>query len=340
MKIAIVILNWNGKKYLEQFLPFVLKYNSADAEIIIADNASTDNSIEFLHTNYPQLKIIRNEKNDGFAKGYNDALAVIASEAKQSYEYYILLNSDIEVSENWINPLISVMDKDATIAAVQPKIKSFYHRNYFEHAGAAGGFIDKYGFVFCRGRIFNTVEEDRGQYDDAKEIFWATGACLFIRADAFHKAGGFDEDFFAHMEEIDLCWRLKNMNYKIMYSPNSTVYHIGGGTLQYSSPIKTYLNFRNNLYLLYKNLPSESLFKIFFIRLILDGIAAIKFIFERNHQHFPAVIKAHFRFYKNFKMISKKRKALNNQRKHEDIFDGSIIAEYFLKGKKYFSEIK
>ena len=332
MKIAVVILNWNGKKYLEKFLPSVCKYNTPGTEIIVADNASWDDSINFLKSNYPQIRIIQNTVNGGFAKGYNDALKLVDA------EYYILLNSDVEVSDNWMPPLIDMMDKDRNIAACQPKIKSFDNRKYFEHAGAGGGYIDKYGFAFCRGRIFDTIEEDLGQYDDTREIFWATGACLFIRAELFHKAGGFDEDFFAHMEEIDLCWRLKNMGYKIMYSPCSVIYHIGGGTLKYSSPRKTYLNFRNNLYLLYKNLPENKLNLIIFFRLVIDSIAGFKFLFEGNFKHFIAVIKAHFSFYKNFRKIAAKRKKIIPPTYPARVYNGSIVLDYFFRGKKTFKE--
>lgn len=333
MKIAVVILNWNGKKYLEKFLPFVYKYNTPGTEIIVADNDSQDDSINFLKSNYPQVRIIQNTVNGGFAKGYNDALKLIDA------EYYILLNSDVEVSDNWIPPLIDMMDKDLNIAACQPKIKSFDNRKYFEHAGAGGGYIDKYGFAFCRGRIFDTIEEDLGQYDDTREIFWATGACLFIRAELFHKAGGFDEDFFAHMEEIDICWQLKNMGYKIMYSPRSAIYHVGGGTLKYSSPGKTYLNFRNNLYLLYKNLPENKLYPVVFFRLVIDSIAGFKFLFEGNFRHFTAVIKAHFSFYKNFRKIAAKRKKIIPPTYPACVYNGSIVFDYFFRGKKTFKEL-
>jgi GT2 family glycosyltransferase len=253
MKTAVVILNWNGRNFLETFLPSVLEYSARCADVIVADNASTDDSVAFLQEHYPQIRIIEHPKNGGFSKGYNDALKQIDA------EYYILLNSDVEVTPNWITPVIEMMDADPSIAACQPKLRSFEDRSQFEYAGAAGGFIDAYGYPFCRGRIFDVLEEDRGQYDDACEVFWATGACLFVRADLYHALGGLDEDFFAHMEEIDFCWRLKNNGHKVMYCPDSTVYHVGGGALPKSSPRKTYLNFRNNLALLVKNLPSKRL---------------------------------------------------------------------------------
>ncbi len=335
MKVALVILNWNGNDFLEKFLPSVIQYNSFNSQIIVADNASTDNSIHFLTANYPQIKIIKNTVNGGFAKGYNDALKQVIA------EYYVLLNSDVEVTSNWIEPIIKLMDEDISIAACQPKIRSYSKKNYFEYAGAAGGFIDKYGYPFCRGRIFENIEEDKGQYNDTREIFWATGACLFIRSQFFHKAGGFDEDFFAHMEEIDLCWRLKNFGYKIMYSADSTVYHVGGGTLNKTNPNKTFLNFRNNLMLLFKNLPPHNFFLIILIRFKLDGLAGFKFLFSGQFSHFIAVIKAHFSFYASFGKTFKKRKLLKQQIKHYTtaVYLHSIIADYYLRGKKTFKEI-
>ena len=244
-KTAVVILNWNGKKFLEQFLPYVIKHSSSDAEVIVADNASNDDSVEFLKNNYPEIQIINNNENGGFSKGYNEALSKIDA------EYYVLLNSDIEVTENWIKPIIDLMDSDKSIAVCQPKLRSYHQKEMFEYAGAAGGFIDKYGYPFCRGRIFNSIEVDNGQYDDTCEVFWATGAAMFVRAELYHKFGGLDNDFFAHMEEIDFCWRLKNEGYKIMYCADSVVYHVGGGTLPKNSSRKTFLNFRNNFNLLY-----------------------------------------------------------------------------------------
>lgn len=333
IKVAVVILNWNGRKFLEKFLPSVIRHNPGYSEIYLADNASTDDSIEFTRKNFPGVQIVKNSSNTGFAQGYNDALQHIKA------EYYILLNSDVEVTVNWIEPIIDLMDQDHSIAACQPKIKSFYDRSRFEHAGAAGGFIDKFGFPFCRGRMFDSVEEDKGQYDDNVELFWATGACMFVRADLFHKAKGFDGDFFAHMEEIDLCWRLKNMGYKMMYCGNSTVYHVGGGTLQYLNPRKTYLNFRNNLFLLYKNLPSERLFVTLLLRMKLDGIAGIKFLLEGNMKHFTALLKAHRDFYLSFSLLRKKRKNLVQKSLPKEVYSNSIIYQYFIKGKKKFSEL-
>lgn len=330
--VAVVILNWNGKKLLEEFLPSVNKF-SPGTQIIVADNASTDNSIEFLKNNYPEVKIIQNAKNFGFAGGYNIALQSL------DYQYYVLLNSDMEVSEGWLNPLISLMDANKQIGAAQPKIKDFYKKNLFEYAGAAGGFIDKWGYPFCRGRIFNELEEDKGQYEAAMEIFWATGACMAVNAEVFEEAGGFDADFFAHMEEIDLCWRIKNLGYKIFCVPQSVVYHVGGGTLNKYSPRKTYLNFRNNLMMMIKNLPSEKLFRTIIIRLILDGAAAIRFLFEKNGiQHFSAVARAHFYIYSHLKTLKKKRNLLTHK-KVNGIYSGSIVYEHFILGKKKYSQL-
>lgn len=321
-KVAVVILNYNGQKFLETFLPSVIEH--ADGyEIIIADNASTDASLAFLQNHYPTLKTIQLPTNQGFAGGYNNALKEIKA------EYYVLLNSDVEVSANWTEPIIDLMDTDKSIAACQPKIRSYHQKTHFEYAGAAGGYIDWLGYPFCRGRVFDSYEEDRGQYDDTKEIFWATGACMFVRADVFHQLGGFDAHFFAHMEEIDLCWRMKNTGYKIMYVSASTVYHVGGGTLHKSNPRKTFLNYRNGLAMLYKNIPTDKLFSTILLRLVLDGISGIKLLVDGSFADFLAVIKAHFAFYA---MIPKlKRKSPRNVSK---IYQKSIVWEYFVKKQK------
>lgn len=332
MRTAVVILNWNGRKYLERFLPPLIRYSSGKAEIIVADNASEDDSITFLETNYPDVRIIRNNSNEGFAKGYNMALNQVDA------DYYILLNSDIEVTQDWISPVIDMMEKDPSIAACQPKIRSCIDRSRFEYAGAAGGFIDKYGYPFCRGRLFQTLEEDLGQYDDTTEIFWATGACMFVRADIFRKAGGLDEDFFAHMEEIDLCWRLKNLGYKIMYCPDSVVFHIGGGTLPKISWRKTYYNFRNNFYLLYKNLPDDLLMEVFLKRFFLDGIAAMKFLFTAGFKDFWAIYKAHMTFYSTLSKTRAKRKNLPHAPLHK-VYRKNIVFEYFLRKKRKFTDL-
>ena len=332
MHTAVVILNWNGRKYLEQFLPLLIRYSNGEAEIIVADNASNDDSISFLESNFPSVRIIRNYANEGFARGYNLALKQVEA------DYYILLNSDIEVTPDWIRPVIDMMEKDPSIAACQPKIRSYLDRSKFEYAGAAGGFIDKYGYPFCRGRLFQSLEEDLGQYDDATEIFWATGACMFVRADLFHQAGGLDEDFFAHMEEIDLCWRLKNLGYKIMYCPQSVVYHIGGGTLPKISWRKTYFNFRNNFYLLYKNLPDNLVMEVFAKRFILDGIAALKFLFTAGFKDFWAIYKAHTSFYSTLSKTKAKRKLLRHEPLHQ-VYRKNIVFEYYLRRKKKFTEL-
>jgi hypothetical protein len=302
------------------------------AEIIVADNASTDSSIEFLQDNFPDIRIITNRTNGGFARGYNEALAEVEA------DYYILLNSDIEVTPNWIEPVIALMESDKSIAACQPKLRSFYEREKFEYAGAAGGFIDEYGYPFCRGRIFQHIETDHGQYNDAIEIFWATGACMFVRADLYKQFGGLDEAFFAHMEEIDFCWRLKNGGYKIMYCPDSVVYHVGGGTLPKKSSHKTYLNFRNNLSLLYKNLPSHLVFPVFMVRFPLDGIAAFKFLLDGGFADFYAVLRAHVYFYTNFPKLRQQRKLLTQNMVH-GIYTGNLVKDYFLKKKTRFTDL-
>ena len=332
MRVAVVILNWNGKNFLEKFLPSLLVNSINEAEIIVADNASSDNSVDYLKSNFPTIRIIQHNKNFGFAQGYNLALAQVEA------DYYILLNSDIEVTPNWIQPVIDLMESDESIAACQPKIRSYTEPQKFEYAGGAGGFIDKYGYPFCRGRMFLSIEEDDGQYDDAIEIFWATGACMFVKATLFHKFGGLDEDFFAHMEEIDFCWRLKNEGYKIMYCPSSVVYHIGGGTLPKISWRKTYLNFRNNCILLYKNLPDNLLLEVFAKRLILDGIAAMKFLITAGFKDFFAVSKAHFSFYGSLGKTRQKRKKLK-QGQVKNIYQKNIVFEYYLRGKKKFTDL-
>ena len=331
-KVAVVILNYNGRKFLEEFLPVVIERSGNLAEIWVADNQSTDDSVLLMKEHFPQVNLIINEENGGFSKGYNDALAKIKA------EYYVLLNSDIEVTENWIQPVIDLMDNDKTIGACQPKILSYHDKARFEYAGASGGYIDKHGYPFCRGRVFQVLEKDEGQYDDARQVFWATGACMFVRAEAYHKLGGLDNDFFAHMEEIDFCWRLQNNNYKVMVCPSSSVYHIGGGTLPKSSARKTYLNFRNNFALLYKNLPSNRLFKVIALRLILDGLAGIKFLTEGHFGDFTAVIKAHFYFYSNLGKLKKKRKKLI-QKEVPFIYQGNIAMDHYLRGIRHFSQL-
>lgn len=289
-KLAIVILNWNGKKWLEKFLPNVVEH-SQNAEVYVIDNGSTDDSNDFLQTNFPSVKIIKNDKNYGFAGGYNEGLKKIDA------EIYCLLNSDVEVTENWTQPILELFSSDENITAIQPKVLSYNQKTHFEFAGAAGGFIDNLGYPYCRGRVFDKLEEDKGQYDDETEIFWASGCAMFIRSEDFWNQNGFDERFFAHQEEIDLCWRLINSGKKIYYTGKSTVYHVGGGTLSKQSPQKTYLNFRNNLSMMLKNLPFPKLLWLIFIRLCLDGIAGIRFGLKDGFPHLWAVARAHFGFY-------------------------------------------
>jgi GT2 family glycosyltransferase len=336
-KTAIVILNWNGKDFLAQFLPALIKNSqNTDSEIIVADNGSKDDSIEFLKSNFPEIKRIILDKNYGFTGGYNRALSQIEA------QYFVLLNSDVEVTPNWLNPLIEILDSDASVAAVMPKILSYSNKEEFEYAGAAGGFIDKFGYPFCRGRILGTIEKDLGQYNDIKEVFWATGACFVVRAELFKKLGGFDDDFFAHMEEIDLCWQFKNMGYKIIYCSNSAVYHVGGGTLPNTNPFKLYLNFRNNLFLLYKNLPKNKLFVTLLFRMILDGVSAGLFLAKFSFSSFIAVLKAHLHFYKSLKQLRFKRKAIIEQTvktTHPEMLQESIVFDYFVRKKKVFDKL-
>jgi len=336
LKAAVVILNYNGQYFLEKFLPDIISH-SHPYPVIVADNASTDNSVAFMQEVHPELQLIRNAGNLGYAEGYNAALKSVQS------DYFILLNSDVEVSDNWIQPILNLMDKDDRIAACQPKILDYNKRQYFEYAGAAGGFIDKYGYPFCRGRIFNHLEEDTQQYNDAHEVFWATGACLFVKSEAFKKVGGFDGDYFAHMEEIDFCWRLKNLGYKIMVQPSSVIYHIGGGTLNKLSRRKTYLNFRNNLITLTKNHPSEGLlFKILY-RLILDGVAGLKFLSDGQPKHFFAVLHAHFSYYKRLGGTLRKRREFKKMQNFafnlSTMYVGNIVMEHFIGKKNKFSQL-
>lgn len=289
-KLAVAILNWNGKNWLEKFLPSVIRY-SENAEIYVIDNLSTDDSVEFLKSQFPSVKIILNDKNYGFAGGYNEGLKKINA------EYYCLLNSDVEVTENWISPVLELFEEHSEIAAIQPKVLSYHNPRLFEFAGAAGGLIDNLGYPYCRGRVFDDVEEDNGQYDDEKEIFWASGCCLFIRSKDFWDQKGFDERFFAHQEEIDLCWRLINSGKRIFYTGRSTIYHVGGGTLNKQSPQKTYLNIRNNLSMMLKNLPFPKLIWLIFFRLCLDGVAGVYFGIRQGFPHLWAVVRAHFGFY-------------------------------------------
>lgn len=336
MKTAIVILNYNGKELLRKFLPSLLLHSSG-CEIIVADNCSTDNSVLFLQNHYPQLRTILLNENTGYAGGYNKALKQVGADV------YVLINSDVEVTENWLTPVLNLMQSDEMIGACQPKILSYNNKDFFEHAGAAGGFIDVLGYPFCRGRILNTVEPDHGQYNDARKIFWATGACLFIRSKTFHQLNGFDTDFFAHMEEIDLCWRLQLHGYTNHYVPASTVYHVGGATLSQSSPQKTYFNFRNNILMLHKNLRFFSMIFVLFIRHILDFIAAIKFYAEGHSQHSHMIFKAYAWFYTNLPNRIKLRRTTRKNFTHDKasgVLNKSLVFNYYLLGRTKFSHFK
>lgn len=332
-KIAVVILNWNGAHLLRRFLPSVIQHSLNEAEIWVADNASTDDSVKVVEAEFPVVKILRLDNNYGFAGGYNRALKQISA------QYYVLLNSDVEVTAGWLTPIIKQFEKQPNLGACQPLICAYHRKDSFEYAGAAGGYLDFLGYPFCRGRIFDTVEIDEGQYNTSVEIFWATGAAFFVRSEVYHACGGLDEEFFAHMEEIDLCWRMKNLGWKVICEPQSVVYHIGGGTLHQASPRKTFLNFRNNLNLLLKNLPTSKLLPILFLRMVLDGVAAFSFLFQsKGYLHFVAVIKAHLHFYGGFLSHYKKRKQVNPNPVSQ-IYQRSILWDYYLKKKRKFSQL-
>lgn len=331
MTTAVVILNWNGRELLSQFLPSVLQF-SAEATVYVADNASTDDSVAMLKKDFPQVEIIQNKTNGGFAKGYNDALSGL------SEDIFILLNSDVEVTENWLSPILQIFRQEPKTASVQPKILDYKKKDYFEYAGAAGGYVDKYGYPFCRGRIFDTLEEDFGQYNDDAAIFWASGACLAIRNQVFKEAGLLDEDFFAHQEEIDLCWRIYNLGYQVKFCANSRVFHVGGATLDSMNPRKTFFNFRNSLYTLLKNVPAPNVYYIIFVRMILDGVAGLKFLTEGKFSHFYAILQAHSAFYGNIRKINRKRKGLKKNKAY--FLTKSIIWSYFCLNIKKFYKLK
>lgn len=332
MKIAIVILNWNGRGLLEKFLPSVVSYSQDDAEIYIADNNSSDDSIDFLNKNYPKVKIIKNKINGGFAKGYNDALKRIDADV------YALVNSDIEVTKNWLKPIIKAFKEDSSTAVIQPKLLDYKNKSKFEYAGAAGGYVDFMGYPFCRGRIFMNLETDNGQFNDTTDIFWASGACFFIKSDIYHEQKGFDEQYFAHQEEIDLCWRVQNEGHQIKYVGASTVYHVGGATLRETNPHKTFLNFRNSLFTISKNVPKRFVFIVIFLRLLMDGIAGLKFVFELRPIHTWAIIKAHLSFYMHLpKMLSKRRALSFKQTNYFYCF--SIVWQHFILRKQKFTEL-
>ncbi len=333
-KVAVVILNWNGVKFLKKFLPSVIASTYANMEIIVADNASTDDSLLFLAVTYPHIKTIILNENFGFARGYNEALQQVQS------DYYVLLNSDVEVAPNWLEPMVQLCETDDTIAACQPKILAYNHKDTFEYAGAAGGWIDRYGYPFSRGRVFDTCEKDKGQYNDATPVFWATGAALFIRTSDYHAMSGFDNFFFAHMEEIDLCWRLQQAGKKIYVCPQSTVYHVGGGTLPQGNTLKTFLNFRNNLIMLYKNLFWWQRIYIFPIRYALDTVTAVKGLVAGQTGYFWAICRSHWAF--TAWLFCKQKQSIfpkHKKNKVNGMYAGSIVWAYFIQKKKLFTEI-
>jgi GT2 family glycosyltransferase len=335
---AVVILNWNGLGFLKKFLGTVIKHSADEKTVIcVADNGSTDGSPEWVAANHHDVKLILLDKNYGFAGGYN--LAIDQIEAR----YFVLLNSDIEVTAGWLRPLVNFMDNNPDAASCQPKILSYNQKDQFEHAGAAGCFIDKYGYPYCRGRIFNKIEKDTGQYNSEIEVFWSSGACMIVRGEAWKKCGGFDASFFAHMEEIDLCWRFNKAGYRVCFIPDSVVYHVGGGSLPYNSPFKTYLNFRNSLFLLYKNLPDNKLHSVLFIRLLLDGIAAAFFLSKGSFTSVKAVWRAHMDFYRSLNKLEAKRilvKELEKVSLPTPVLNKSIVFEFYIKGHKTYNSLQ
>jgi hypothetical protein len=337
MKLAVVILNWNGRHYLQQFLPSVCQFtDGSDTEIIVADNGSTDGSVQFLKSSFPSVRVMPFDHNHGFAKGYCKALQQIHA------EYFLLLNSDVEVTPNWLGPLLETMDKHSHLGACMPKLLSYSQKSSFEYAGASGGYIDRFGYPFCRGRILSVLEEDKGQYDDFREIFWASGACMLIRALAYEKAGGLDEEFFAHMEEIDLCWRMHRVGYSVAVVPATAVYHVGGGTLPNNTPQKLYLNYRNNLFLLFKNLPAFQLIPVMLIRMILDGTSAMVYLMQGTPGFFYAVLRAHLAFYRRTPVLLRLRYQLRGRirtGKIKEIYPGSIVFDFFVRRRRYFGAL-
>ncbi|MFT3705642.1 MAG: glycosyltransferase family 2 protein [Agriterribacter sp.] len=332
--VAVVILNWNGRKYLQQFLPSVVQSTYPALQVIVADNASTDDSLDFLSKHYPAVQQLRSNINEGFAKGYNTALKQVTA------DYYVLLNSDVEVTPGWIEPIISLMESNASIGACQPKVLAYHDKHSFEYAGASGGWIDRFGYAFCRGRVFDNCEKDEAQYNDAAPVFWASGCAFFIKADVYHQLNGLDEIFFTHQEEIDLCWRMQLSGYHVYVCPSSVVYHVGGGSLPYGNPRKTFFNYRNSLMMLYKNYGvGEALWKIPF-RMILDGVSVLPKLFSGEFAYIGAVLKAHLSFYGW--LFSKKDKRffpLKRAAQPQGIFKGSVVWQYFALKKKKFAEI-
>jgi GT2 family glycosyltransferase len=336
-EIAVVILNWNGRHHLEQFLPSVCRNSDFNGtEVVVADNGSTDDSINFLLLNFPSVKIIRLDSNYGFAMGYCKALAQLES------KYFVLLNSDVEVTPGWLVPLYNAMEANPEAGACMPKILAYDHKDHFEYAGASGGYIDRFGYPFCRGRILNRIERDCDQYNDSKKIFWASGACMFVRSTAYVMAGGLDEAFFAHMEEIDLCWRMHRTGYTVVVVPESTVFHVGGGTLPNNTPRKLYLNYRNSLFMLFKNLPVFQLIPVIFIRMVLDGISAMIYLLKGNAGFFCSVIRAHLAFQQRIPLLLSRRKQLKGTirtGKFTEIYPGSIVVDFFIRKRCNFDQL-
>ena len=338
IKTSVVILNWNGAKLLNQFLPTVLMHTQTeDCEVVVSDNNSSDNSVEMMQQYFPEVKLILLDKNYGFAEGYNRALQQINS------KYVVLLNSDVETSPNWLHPMIEHLERFPETAAVQPKILSYADKSKFEYAGAAGGYIDRYGYPYCRGRILHELEEDRGQYDKPVQVFWASGACLCMRRADYMEVGGLDNDFFAHMEEIDLCWRLLARGKKVMCLPQSTVYHVGGASLDSESPRKVHLNFRNNLLMIYKNAPLMKLIEVLLVRMVLDAAAAAHFLVQGRWKHAQAVANAYSDFIEMrpaFKYKRKKNLNLTIQSNIPQQYKGSLLFEFYFRKKRKYSELK
>lgn len=336
-KTAVVILNWNGKKLLEQFLPTILEHTvDAETEVVVADNGSADNSVEYLQTHFPQVPLIVLDENYGFAEGYNRAISQVNA------TYVVLLNSDIETTPGWLHPMITHLEQHAGVAAVQPKILDYKRKSHFEYAGACGGFIDKYGYPFCRGRILGNLEEDQGQYDTSIPVFWASGAALCIRKSDYENVGGLDDRFFAHMEEIDLCWRLNARGKRVETVPQAVVYHVGGASLSAESPRKTYLNFRNNLLMLYKNLPRENFMAIFSVRMILDFLAMLHLLAQGKFKNAQAVAQSYRDFYKMKSGFKTDRKENLEKRTLKTIptrYKRTILWEYYFRGKKTYTAL-
>lgn len=335
-KLAVVILNFNGQAFLQRFLPSVVEHTPDGFSIWVADNGSTDASLAIVRAQFPRVRVLELGTNAGYAGGYNQALAQIDA------EYYVLLNSDVAVTAHWIEPILARFETNPLMAACQPKIRAVDQPALFEYAGAAGGYLDWLGFAFCRGRLFDTLETDQGQYDDDRPVFWATGACLFVRGSVFSETGGFDAAFFAHQEEIDWCWRVQRLGYQVWVCPTSTVYHVGGGTLPVSNPHKTYLNYHNSLRMLYKNLPEGRLWSTLLARLVIDGLSSLRFLKAGQFRNIGAVLRAHFAFYGQLGALKSQRQALLAQDKAKVdtlIYPKSIVGTYFLRGKKYFSAL-